>query len=28
MAMQTARFLLVLLVGPSLARWVVRWTPA
>jgi hypothetical protein len=28
MAMQTARFLLVLLVGPSLARLVARWTPA
>jgi len=27
MAMQTARFLLVLLVGPSLARLVARWTP-
>jgi membrane AbrB-like protein len=28
MAMQTARFLLVLLLGPSLARTVARWTQA
>jgi len=26
MAMQTARFILVLLVGPTLARAVARWT--
>jgi membrane AbrB-like protein len=26
MAMQTARFLLVILIGPSLARMVARWT--
>ena len=26
MAMQTARFLLVMLVGPGLAKWVARWT--
>jgi uncharacterized membrane protein AbrB (regulator of aidB expression) len=26
MAMQMARFILVLLVGPALARVVVRWT--
>jgi uncharacterized protein len=28
MAMQTARFLLVILIGPSLARMVARWTQA
>ena len=28
MAMQMARFILVLLVGPSLAKAVVRWTAA
>jgi hypothetical protein len=28
MAMQSARFLLVLLIGPSLARLVARWTAA
>lgn len=28
MAMQTARFLLVLIIGPSLARMVARWTQA